>query len=226
MPAGESVPEMVRGLLGLVREAGAKVKLVLLDREFFSTGVIQALTGMSVGYLMPCPNTPGVVEALNEFAAGQRQSVSDHRLEGSGRRVPYHLIIADRKRNGKKPATLPKERFIGFATSVPDIDINLYSARRGMETGYAMIEAMRAKTRSRDSGASLLCFLYSLMVFNGWVMVNSLRLYHSQARLKGGRRMTQTTLKILLLMAAGSQILPDPPPDALPSSRPVHALVG
>ena len=80
-----------------------------------------------------------------------------------------------------------------------------------------LLDDLRTKTRSRDPGARLLCFLYSLMVFNGWVMVNALRLYHSQARLKGGRRMTQTTLKILLLMAAGSQILPDPPPDALPS---------
>ena len=82
VPAGESVPEMVRDLLSLVREAGAKVKLVLLDREFFSTGVIQELTRMNVDYLMPCTNTPGVVEALNEFAAERRPSVSDHHPGG------------------------------------------------------------------------------------------------------------------------------------------------
>ena len=60
-------------------------------------------------------------------------------------------------------------------------------------------------------------FLYSLIVSNDWVIVNTLRLHHSQARLKGDCRMAQTTLKILLLMATSSQILPDPPLDTLPS---------
>lgn len=54
------------------------------------------------------------------------------------------------------------------------------------------------------------------MAFNGWVVANALRLYQPQARLKGGRKMARTALKILL-MAAGSRVLLDPPPDALPS---------
>lgn len=203
--ASESIPDMVRCILEMVHKTGCKIKLVLLDREFFSTGVIQEIIDMHVDYLMPCTNTTGVVGALNEFAAGRRQAVSEHILIGSGRQVPYHMVITDRKKRGKKPAILPKEKFIGFATSLPHIDINQYSSRWGIETGYSMIEAMRAKTRSRDAGARLFCFLYSLMVFNGWVMLNSLNQYRLRMRLKG-KNITQLTLKFMLLRASGCDI--------------------
>ena len=39
-PAGESIPKMVCDMIYLVREAGANVKMVLLDREFFPIRVI------------------------------------------------------------------------------------------------------------------------------------------------------------------------------------------
>ena len=103
------------------------------------------------------------------------------------------------------PYRQPKEKFIGFATSLPHININQYSSRWGIETGYSMIEAMRAKTRSRDAGAHLFCFLYSLMVFNGWVMLNSLNQYRLRMRLKG-KNITQLTLKFMLLRASGCDI--------------------
>ena len=36
-----------------------------------------------VGYLMPCPNTDGVVGAIREFAAGRRPAVSAHAIRRS-----------------------------------------------------------------------------------------------------------------------------------------------
>lgn len=55
-----------------------------LDREFFSTGVLEVLDELNVTYLMPRTNTKGVVNALNKFAAGKRQKVSENYLKGSG----------------------------------------------------------------------------------------------------------------------------------------------
>ena len=39
-----------------------------------------------------------------------------------------------------------------------------------IKSAYAGIEAMRAKTRSRNLGARLFCFIRSLMAFNAWVV--------------------------------------------------------
>ena len=197
MPASASMPDMVRDIVGVCRDAGARIDTVLLDREFFSTGVLEVLDELNVTYLMPCTNTKGVVNALNEFAAGKRQKVSENYLKGSGRCIPYTIIIDRRKKkkskDSKKETPTPEEMFIGFATNDPDMDIAKYSSRWGIETGYAMVENMRAKTRSRDAGARLLCFLYSLMLFNGWVMINALEQYRL-AEIRNGKKITQNTL--------------------------------
>ena len=97
---------------------------------------------------MPCVNTKGVVGALNEFAEFCRMGISVNMLNGSGRQVPYILIITKR-RSAKKSPTEPKEKFIGFATNVPDIDIAEYGKRWGIEMGYSMIESIRVRTRSK-----------------------------------------------------------------------------
>ena len=47
---------------------------------------------------------------------------------------------------------------IPVPAGVPDMDIDRYGARRGIETGHPMIGAVRTKTRSRGPGARLLCF--------------------------------------------------------------------
>ena len=205
MPGSASMPDMVRGIVDMCRDAGACINTVLLDREFFSTGVLEVLDELNVTYLMPCTNTKGVINALNEFAAGKRQKVSENYLKGSGRCIPYTIIIDRRKKkkdsskkgkkkgiDSKKEPPTPEEMFIGFATNDASMDIAKYSSRWGIETGYAMVENMRAKTRSRDAGARLLCFLYSLMLFNGWVIINALMQYRLAER-RNGKKITGFT---------------------------------
>ncbi len=90
--------------------------------------------------------------------------------------VPYTLIITERKKKKKGKddgELLPHERYIGFATNAPDVDPDLYENRWGIETGYRMIEDTRAKTHSKNPVARLLCFVYSVTVFNAWVMANA-----------------------------------------------------
>ena len=160
---------------------------------------------------MLCTNTKGVVNALNEFAAGKRQKMFENYLKGSGRCISYIIIIDRRKKkkknsskNGKKKSKDSKneiptpEMLIGFATNDTFMNIAKYSSRWGIETCYTMVENMRAKTRSRDAGARLLCFMYSLMLFNGWVMINALEQYRL-ADLRSGKKITQNTLKFMLL---------------------------
>ena len=73
--------------------------------------MIGTLNSMKVGYLMPCSNTFAVVEALNEFAAGGREPVSENRITyADGRSAPYTMLITERKRRRKGSAEEPKDR--------------------------------------------------------------------------------------------------------------------
>ena len=48
----EDVPDFVRDLIAVCRSVDCNIRAVLLDREFFSTCVFEALEKMGVGYIL------------------------------------------------------------------------------------------------------------------------------------------------------------------------------
>ncbi len=176
----DSVPESAGLILDQLERAGIKVRLLLLDREFFSVEVIAMLQERGVKFLMPCRNTGNVVAALNEFDDDKRSRVSGNIIENNTDSATYTMIITDRKKSGddNKPVDAaedrPEKKLIGFATNCPKIRIELYSSRWGIETGYAKLEECRAKTRTVDLAARMLCFYYSMVLFNEWIIIRAL----------------------------------------------------
>lgn len=213
----DNIAEKVGEILEGCPKRGIRIKLVMLDREFFTVECIQKLQDLNVDYLMPCSNRPGVISAINQFAAGERPDVSENVLRGEKGFVSYHMVIAERRRRKKnpKPDPPPEEKYIGFATSIPDIDIEIYGHRWVVESGYAMVEAMRPRTRSRNKGARLFCFLYALAIFNAWVMWNALLsvVFAVRRRL---RVMTQLELKIAVFAIVIVEMLKPPSPEPPP----------
>ena len=222
MPALEDTADYVRRAITTCRGTGAEIGTVMLDREFFSTDVIRTLGELGVGYLIPCVNTPNVVDAITEFSKGERPQVSGFRIAKSKNDyAEYTMIITERKRKSKKRRKAesceeePEERYIAFATNRPGIDVDRYAERWMIETGFRMVENERVRTRSRSVTVRTLCFLYSLVLYNAWVLANA-ELTSSPLALGGVySRFTQTDMKVIMLM----DILPwstdggKPPPD-------------
>ncbi len=216
MPALESMSDFVRKLVDLARQAGANIKLVLLDREFFATDVMRTLDGMGVGYLVPSRNTDTVVNALDEFAAGRRGAVSELDITNSdGASFTYTILIMERRERKKDSKDESKNRYIGFATNMPDIDVAVYDQRWGIETGYKMLEAMRPRTRSQNIAARNFCFLYSVVIFNAWVLANAMLASCPAGMGQKGTAITQTHFKFMIesMLLLLSIIPPEPPPD-------------
>ena len=213
MPALKSMSDFVRRLVDLARQAGAYIRLVLLDRKFFTTGVMKTLGDMKVRYITPCRNTGTVVDALDEFAAGKRDRISKSCITNADRvSVEYTMIITERTRRQKNSKNEPKNRYIGFATNAQGIDVTMYGQRWGIETGYKMLEAMKPRTRSRNIAARNFCFLYAVVMFNAWVLVNAMLADCSdQADAAITHAHFKFMLEITLLLS--SIIPPEPPPD-------------
>ena len=217
VPAGASVPRMVRSLIDQCMQDGIVIKLCLFDREFFSVRTISALNELGVPYLMPCRNSPRVVETFNRFDQDDPpKDAIPCILEGADGTAPYNMVVAARRKRdpGKAQSRAPQDRFIGFATNMPWVDVIIYAVRWGIESAYAWIEAMRTKTNSRNPGARLFCFIYALMIFNAWVMAKIL--LRSVPGLSMSRRLgtiTQLAFKeIIAALAEG----PGPPPGGKP----------
>ena len=74
--AGDDHVSSVKALLETVARHGLKVGIVLLDRGFYSTDIFSYLQSSGHDWLMPCPNSPHVKDALAEYEAGERGRVS------------------------------------------------------------------------------------------------------------------------------------------------------
>ena len=144
----------------------------MLDREFFSVDAINKLQENNVKFLMPCRNTYNVVAALREFAQEKRGKISRNVIENNLGSAKYSMIITDRKK--AKDSDGPEKRYIGFATNHPAVRTEVYAKRWGIETGYGKIEECRAKTRITDMESRMLCFYYSLVLYNEWVIVRAM----------------------------------------------------
>ena len=202
----------VKDILQICQKYGIKIRVVLFDREFFTTGTISLMNQLDIGYLMPCRNTKGVVDALDEFHEFKRSGKSEYRISNEEESAPYTMIIARRTRAMKKIPNLPKEKYIGFATNRPSIDLKEYTHRWVIETGYSMIESVRPKTRSRNLNARLVCFLYAVLLVNAWVMINALMIFYNN-NCRRHERITMNTIKAIIQHPAPVQ--PKKPPDIL-----------
>ena len=203
MPALEDTACYVRKTISMCRRTGAKIGTVMLDREFFSTDLIRMLENLGVDYLIPCVNTAGVVRAIEEFSRGECPAVSVFRIAKSKNDyVEYIMHITDRKKKSKSESCVekPEEKYIAFATNRSDIDVKRYSERSMIETGFRMIENQRVRTRSRSVTVRTLCFLYSLVLFNSWILANAE--LTSNLSVFGGAysKITQTDMKIIIMM--------------------------
>ena len=89
LKALDKMHEAAERLFDMLQEGRIRIRLVLFDRGFFSSGMLGLLNRRGVPYLMPCVNTQGVVGALNEFAEFCRMGVSVNTLDGSGGRRTF-----------------------------------------------------------------------------------------------------------------------------------------
>ena len=231
MDKSSSVHEFLRRIINLCLEnasaVGSRLGLILVDRGFFSVNSISEIEHLSLEYLMPCTRTSRVKDSLRKFVAKTLGPISKSDMTNSDKvTVQYHMIITKKKRVGKesekagnggrkvKKADAPEDRYIAFATNAPWMDVGEYSKRWTIETCYRLVENARAKSFGSDRPARLFCFLYSLTLFNAWVLVNAQ--LASFLKLRGGvLPVTQLYMKIATLIAIYQNITiqPEPPPD-------------
>jgi len=176
-----------------------------MDREFFTTGVLERLGRHRTRWLMPCPNSPRVAAAIRKFMSGKIPAVSPMRVsDGRGREAPHAMIIRKRK---KKEGKRPEGKHVAFATNMLSADPDAPCPRRwGIEIGYKMPRQTRMRTSSRDENVRIFCFVVSLMVHNAWTMM------HLDRRAGGdGRKIPMTPLKIIIILEACEELGIRPP---------------
>jgi len=188
-----AVPMLDKRVLGYVVillcrafELGIKVKLLLLDRGFYSIELVRWLGSMRIRYVMQIPKHNRSIGAGEDRAYTARSPA-----KGKDEQVTFRLVTM--KEKGK---------LLVFATNTrirPERMRRLFRRRWGIETSYRMVNKFLAKTTSKIYSIRLLYFYLAVLLYNLWVLLN----YGE------GERVIVEALKLLVSLSLILSFIPD-----------------
>ena len=168
----------VRRFTRILKENKIRARLILLDREFYSVDVMEAVLQSKNKFLMPAIKNSTTKKAILEYHAGTREIASKHTITNKFQRsMSFTLIITKSKKHGDPKVNIT-EWYHAFATNLTmgralkEITTlpEEYRKRWGIETGYRQIEEIRPRTTSRDDVFRMMLFYTALLFYNLWTV--------------------------------------------------------
>jgi putative transposase len=182
----DSSTDVLRQLLKQIRQCGIKVRLVLLDRGFYSADVIRYLQAARTPFLMPLkaagrrPRQERKVRTdARRFFEWKRSGWTQHTWLSGGRRATVQVCIrcenyAGWKRKHGRVALV--FAYWGFHPGSITWIRQTYRKRFGIEASYRQMERARIRTATRDPVRRLLFAGIALLLRNAWVWLHLMRL--------------------------------------------------
>lgn len=186
-----AVPMLDKRVLGYVAillcrafELGIKVKLLLLDRGFYSIELVRWLDSFGIRYVMQIP------KHNRKIGAGEDRAYTTN-SPNRDEQATFRLVTM--KEGGK---------LLAFATNThisPERMRKLFKRRWGIETSYRMVNKFLAKTTSKIYSIRLLYFYLAILLYNLWVLLNYGK----------GERVIVEALKLLVSLSLILSFIPD-----------------
>jgi hypothetical protein len=180
------VLECVAILLCKAFELRIKVKLLLLDRGFYSIELVRWLDSFGIRYVIQIPKHNRSIGPGEDRAYTAR-----NRAKGKDEQATFRLVTMEER--GK---------LLIFATNTrisPERMRELFKRRWGIETSYRMVRKFLAKTASKIYSIRKLYFYLAILLYNLWVLLN----YGE------GERVIADTLKLLVSLSLILSFIPD-----------------
>ena len=227
---GEKLQEVLKRLLRRLGALGIRVRMLLLDRGFWSVAVIHYLQLARYAFLMPVvlrgrkDDHPRGPSGTRVFAIRKRSGWDENTLTGGdGSKARVSICVACRNYNGQwgrhgRQALV--YAFWGMQPSSTRWVRETYRKRFAIETSYRQLHQGRARTCTRNPLVRLLLVGVALVLRNVWVWLHYAVL--STPR-RGNRRYNpeRLTLETLLLWLQHQAEQELGRRDEVPSERPM-----
>ena len=181
---GEKMPSVVQKLLRIVRRRQIKIKLVLLDKGFFSVSVIGYLKRARYGFIIPAvargrkpkaPKEDTGLRSLFKKKNGYYKHTLSGKEDGQKRQTDITICVASKNYTHKKTGQRRHKKLLYAIQKVhltPKAIRELYRKRFGIETSYRQMNEARIKTTTRDPALRLLFVGIALVLRNVWVWLH------------------------------------------------------
>lgn len=174
---GEPMTGVLTRLLDRVAAARVPVRVVLLDRAFFSIAVRQLLRARRLAFVIPAvirgrkprrgAKATGL-RAIRRRGAGRYEYTHDDR----GKAVPVVVVVAHESYRHARTGRRHTRKLLYLTWRVgggPVAVRDLYRPRFGIESRYRELGEARPRTSCRDGVIRLLWVAVGLLVRNAWV---------------------------------------------------------
>jgi hypothetical protein len=204
---GQALAEVARELLAQVRKAGIRVKLLVLDREFYSVEMIRYLQAARRPFLMPVvahgrkADHPLGPSGSQVFKQWKRSGWADYTLtDAKKRKATVRICVRCRNRRGERGKT-GREAWVyaywGIGPGSYDWVRAVYRSRFGIETSYRQMNQCRIRTTSRRFEVRFLYVAIGFLLRNLWVWLHHAVL--SSPR-RGGARLNLERLRLRTML--------------------------
>jgi putative transposase len=173
LPVGpfDKKEEVLRKLLGYVLER-IKIRRIYVDRGFCDSNAIKVFDNLHLKYLMPCTQYSTVKDILKITPAPR--IVTDFEMKD----VTFNLVIVEEElENGKieKRAFATNEEYNENDLNLAERLFDLYGRRWGIETSYRVKKhSYLPKTTSKNYLIRLFYFMFSVLLYNLWILADIL----------------------------------------------------
>jgi Transposase DDE domain len=173
----EPMTHVLARLLDQVAVAGVPVRVVLLDRAFFSIAVMRLLQSRRLPFVLPAvirgrkprPGVPAAgLRAIRRRGAGRYPYTHEDR----GQSVRVVVVVAHKSYRHARTGRRHTRKLLYLAWRVPGGPVavrDLYRLRFGIESSYRQLGEARPRTSCRDGVVRLLWVAVGLVVRNAWV---------------------------------------------------------
>jgi putative transposase len=170
VPLGTTKRAIVQTLLYLLRGCGIKVRILLLDKGFYSIEVVRLLMRLNIGFIMPMRG--------NRLKKKKGCYKTTYLMKSAKDGKPISQLVAAVsviKYNRGKRFKHHGAMQLCFITGGIDFSLHkiaeFYRKRFGIESSYKLDKSIRPRTSSRNPAIRMFLFNAALLMQNFWVVV-------------------------------------------------------
>jgi hypothetical protein len=205
--AKQRMDHVVRILLARLVTLGIRIKLLLLDRGFYSMRVIQDLITAELPFIMPAvkrgkkPTTVGGPTGTYALAAEKHSHWSPYTLKSAHQgHVTFDLAVVCHNMRGQR-GRHRREALLYATWGITHRPFSwiraTYRRRFGIESSYRQVHQARIRTSSRKPALRLLFMGVALVLRNVWVWLHAEVMAHPQ---HGARQLRPQALRFARLL--------------------------
>jgi len=169
LPVGpfDSKEQILKKLLSFTQQR-IKINRIYVDRGFFDSNSINIFKNFRLKFLIPCSANSRIKRLLEIMPAPT--VVNDYEMENS----VFNVVIVDDE-DGNKRAFATNEAFDENDVNLAERLFILYGKRWGIETSYRVKKhSFLPKTTSKNYQIRIFYFLFSVLLYNLWLLVDIL----------------------------------------------------